>query len=52
MDEFEFRERVIERFDVYDVIELLGLEVEDLVDVLGLLDYEEYRSKIIEALDN
>jgi Ca2+-binding EF-hand superfamily protein len=50
MDEFELREAVIERFDVYDLVETLDLTTEDLVDVLGVLDYDKYRKIIIERL--
>lgn len=49
-DDFELREEVIERFDVYDLVELLGLTVENLVDNFGILDNDSYRELIEEAL--
>lgn len=44
-DEYdEFRRRVIERYDVYDLVELLGLRVEDWLDnTTGWEDNQELR---------
>lgn len=50
MDDFELREEVIERFDIYDLVELLGLTTEDLVDKFDILGYEEFRTPLIEAI--
>lgn len=50
MDEWEIREAVIDRFDVYDIIEMLGLTTEDLVDQFDILMYENFRKIILERL--
>jgi len=52
LDDFELREEVIERFDIYDVVELLDLKTEDLVDTFDLLGYEAYRRQLIQAIED
>lgn len=50
LDEFELREMTIDRFDVYDLVELLDLEVEDLIDKFDVLGDPVFRTKILEVL--
>ena len=50
MDEFEVREVVIDSFDIFDLVELLGLSTEDLIDKFDVLGFDEYRSIILEKL--
>lgn len=50
MDDFELRERTIDTFDVYDLVELLGLTVEDFVDTFGILDNQAWRNQIIQKI--
>lgn len=50
MDEFEFRENVIDNYTIYDLVELLNLSVEDLIDKMGILEDDTYRSTLIEDL--
>lgn len=50
MDDFELRELTVDTFDVYDLVELLGLTVEDMVDKFDILGFEEYRTKVIKEI--
>lgn len=51
MDDFEVRERVIDQLDIFDVIELLGIDTEWLIDNSYLLENDKFRNKLIERIE-
>jgi hypothetical protein len=50
MDDWELRETVIDTCDVYDLVEVLDLTVEDLIDRFDILQYEDYRKIIFNKI--
>ena len=51
MDEWELRETIIDKYDIYDLVELLGLTTEDLVDTFGILEFPTFRTRIINDIE-